>query len=172
MLSHDDMSPEMRGWFRGLGCTIAEFPINEETAAAAAQSGDAIVFGAPNVVRGGSHTGCPAASVMAARGLCSALASDYYYPALPLAPFRLAQEGVLDLAAAWPLVSSGPAAALGLTDRGLIREFLRADLVLVEVRSPLPPRIVATIVRGQIALLTEPDRFRHMSVPRTPVTLV
>ncbi len=172
MLSHDDMSPEMRGWFRGLGCTIAEFPINEETAAAAAEAGDAIVFGAPNVVRGGSHTGCPAASIMAARGLCNVLASDYYYPALPLAPFRLAQEGALDLAAAWPLVSSGPAAALGLTDRGLIRECLRADLVLVEVRSPFPPRIVATIVRGQIALLTEPDRFRHMSVPRTPVTLV
>jgi alpha-D-ribose 1-methylphosphonate 5-triphosphate diphosphatase len=161
MLSHDDMSPAMRAWYRGLGCAIAEFPINEETAAAAAEAGDAIIFGAPNVVRGGSHTGCPSASAMAARGLCSALASDYYYPALPLAPFRLAQEGALDLAAAWALVSSGPAAALGLHDRGAIGQDLRADLVLVEVRSPLPPRIVATIVHGRIALLTEPDRFQN-----------
>ncbi len=171
MLSHDDMSVDMRGWFRGLGCTIAEFPINEETAAAAAQAGDAIVFGAPNVVRGGSHTGCPAASAMAARGLCSALASDYYYPALPLAPFRLAQEGALDLAAAWQLVSYGPAAALGLLDRGTIREGMRADLVLLEVRSPLPPRIVATMVGGWIALLTEPDRFQNSRIARGRSTL-
>ncbi len=159
MLSHDDMSPEMRGWYRELGCRIAEFPTNEVTAEAARAAGDPIVFGAPNVVRGGSHTGCPAAADMAARGLCDVLASDYYYPALPLAPFRLVQEGRLDLAAAWRLVSSGPAHALGLADRGAIAEGLRADIVLAEDRSPLPPRIVATIAGGVIALLAEPHRL-------------
>ena len=81
-----------------MGVNIAEFPVNEETARAAADAGDAIVFGAPNVVRGGSHTGWTRASDMIAKGLCSMLASDYYYPAQLLAAFRLAADGVLPLA--------------------------------------------------------------------------
>jgi alpha-D-ribose 1-methylphosphonate 5-triphosphate diphosphatase len=57
MLSHDDESPEMRKAFRAQGVAIAEFPVTEATAREAAAAGDFIVFGAPNVVRGGSHTG-------------------------------------------------------------------------------------------------------------------
>jgi len=57
MLSHDDKSPEERRAFRAQGVAIAEFPVNEATAREAAAGGDAIIFGAPNVVRGGSHTG-------------------------------------------------------------------------------------------------------------------
>ena len=68
MLSHDDNSPAMREAYRSLGADIAEFPVNEETARAAAEAGDAIVFGAPNVVRGGSHTGWTKASDMIAKG--------------------------------------------------------------------------------------------------------
>src|SRR5205814_5655333 len=64
MLSHDDESPQMRKNFRALGVGIAEFPVNEETAREAAAGGDAIVFGAPNVVRGGSHTGWTKAADM------------------------------------------------------------------------------------------------------------
>jgi alpha-D-ribose 1-methylphosphonate 5-triphosphate diphosphatase len=159
MLSHDDMTPHMRAWYRDLGCAIAEFPINEETTRSAAAGGDPIVFGAPNVVRGGSHTGCPSAAEMAAQRLCTILASDYYYPALPLAPFRLAAEGNLSLTEAWALVSSGPAAALGLTDRGSIEAGLRGDLVLIEDRSPLPPRIVATITGGRLVHLSDAGRI-------------
>ena len=81
MLSHDDESPGERKTFRAQGVGIAEFPVNEETAREAAAAGDAIVFGAPNVVRGGSHTGWTKAADMIAKGLCSVLASDYYYPA-------------------------------------------------------------------------------------------
>ena len=109
MLSHDDESPEMRKAFRAQGVGIAEFPVNEETAREAAEAGDFIVFGAPNVVRGGSHTGWTKASDMIAKGLCSVLASDYYYPAQLLAAFRLAADGVLPLAEAWQLISSAPA---------------------------------------------------------------
>lgn len=159
MLSHDDMSSQMRGWYRSLGCRIAEFPINDETTRAAAHAGDAIVFGAPNVMRGGSHTGCPSAAEMAALNLCSVLASDYYYPAMPLAPFRLAAQGLLSLADAWSLVSSGPADALGLDDRGRIADGLRADLVLIEDRSPLPPRVVCTITDGELAHLSDGARL-------------
>jgi alpha-D-ribose 1-methylphosphonate 5-triphosphate diphosphatase len=76
MLSHDDNSPAMRKSFREQGVSIAEFPVDEETARAAASAGDFIVFGAPNVVRGGSHTGWTKASDMIAKGLCSVLASE------------------------------------------------------------------------------------------------
>jgi alpha-D-ribose 1-methylphosphonate 5-triphosphate diphosphatase len=111
MLSHDDESPAMRKAFRAQGVNIAEFPVNEETAREAAEAGDFIVFGAPNVVRGGSHTGWTKASDMIAKGFCSVLASDYYYPAQLLAAFRLAADGVLPLAKAWNLISEAPAPA-------------------------------------------------------------
>jgi alpha-D-ribose 1-methylphosphonate 5-triphosphate diphosphatase len=67
MLSHDDDSPEMRKAFRAQGVGIAEFPVNEETAREATEAGDFIVFGAPNVVRGGSHTGWTKAADMIAK---------------------------------------------------------------------------------------------------------
>ena len=102
--------------------TIAEFPINEETAREAAAGGDAIVYGAPNVVRGGSHTGWTKASDMIAKGLCSVLASDYYYPAPLLAAFRLAADKVLPLGKAWDLISAAPAKAAGLADRGRLAQ--------------------------------------------------
>jgi alpha-D-ribose 1-methylphosphonate 5-triphosphate diphosphatase len=160
LLSHDDMSPAMRADYRALGCRIAEFPVNAQTAQAAAGAGDAIVFGAPNVMRGGSHTGCPSAAAMVREGLCTVLASDYYYPALPLAPFRLAAAGDAALAAAWPLVSQGPAQALGLTDRGALTPGLRADILLCEDRGAAPPRIVATLVAGRLVHLSEAARLR------------
>ena len=98
MLSHDDATPEMRKAFRAQGIAIAEFPVNEETAREAADAGDFIVFGAPNVVRGGSHTGWTKASDMIAKGFCSVLASDYYYPTPLLAAFRLAEGRIEELA--------------------------------------------------------------------------
>lgn len=153
VMSHDDMTPQMRRWYRGLGVAVAEFPINEATTREAAAHGEAIVFGAPNVVRGGSHIDCPAAAEMVRAGLCTILASDYYYPALPLAPFILAREGAASFAAAWRLVSQGPAEALGLTDRGVIAPGKRADLVLM---APEPqPRIVATIAGGKLVHLAD-----------------
>jgi len=166
MLSHDDDSPEMRKTFRGMGVKIAEFPVNEETACAAAEAGDAIVFGAPNVVRGGSHTGWTRASDMIAKGLCSVLASDYYYPAQLLAAFRLAADGVLPLAAAWDLISAGPAHAAGLSDRGVLAEGCRADIILVDDEKPLRPRIVAVIAAGRLAHLTDASRLIHSPVAR------
>jgi alpha-D-ribose 1-methylphosphonate 5-triphosphate diphosphatase len=134
-----------------------------ETAQAAASHGDAIVFGAPNVVRGGSHTGWTKASDMIAMGLCSVLASDYYYPAQLLAAFRLVADGVLPLAQAWDLVSAGPARATGLLDRGLIAEGRRADILLVDDTVPLRPRLVAVIAGGKLAHLTDttPQRQRR-----------
>ena len=106
LLSHDDASPEQRQWFRGLGCRVSEFPVNIETATDAASAGDAIVLGAPNVMRGKSHMGWVNAAEMVGRGLCSILASDYYYPAPLIAAFRLAEQGTAPLETAWRLVSA------------------------------------------------------------------
>ena len=170
MLSHDDATPAMRREFRELGAMIAEFPVNEETARAAASHGDPIVFGAPNVVRGGSHTGWTKASDMIAKGLCSVLASDYYYPAQLLAAFRLAADGVLPLTEAWSLVSAGPARATGLTDRGIIAEGRRADILLVDGTTPLRPRLIAVISGGKLVHLTDATRLlAAVAAPRETV---
>jgi alpha-D-ribose 1-methylphosphonate 5-triphosphate diphosphatase len=170
MLSHDDDSPEMRKAFRAHGVAIAEFPVNEETAREAAEGGDAIVFGAPNVVRGGSHTGWTRAADMIAKGLCSILASDYYYPAQLLAAFRLDADGVLPLAQAWDLISAAPARAAGLMDRGVLAEGRRADIILVDDDVPLRPRIVAVIAAGRLVHLTDGNRLvRSSHAPRKAV---
>ena len=159
MLSHDDNSPAMRQAFRAQGVRIAEFPINEETAREAASGGDAIVYGAPNVVRGGSHTGWTRTSDMIEKGLCSVLASDYYYPAPLLAAFRLAADKVLPLARAWDLISAAPAKAVGLTDRGHLGSGQRADILLVDDTLPLRPRIVAVIAGGRLVHLIDGSRL-------------
>lgn len=159
MLSHDDETPAMRKAFRAQGVAIAEFPVNEETAREAVEGGDAIVFGAPNVVRGGSHTGWVKAADMIAKGLCSVLASDYYYPAPLLAAFRLAADDVLPLPQAWQLISTTPARAAGLADRGTLAQGQRADVILVDDTQPLRPRTVAVIAAGRLVHLTEAERL-------------
>lgn len=151
MLSHDDSQDETRRYFRTLGARISEFPMNLETAQAARDAGDFIVFGAPNAMRGGSHLGSPGAAQMIARGLCDILASDYFYPAMLGAVARLCADGVADLAAAWSLVSTNPAKALGLHDRGRIAEGLRADLVLLDWPEGAAPAPVLTLCAGRVA---------------------
>jgi alpha-D-ribose 1-methylphosphonate 5-triphosphate diphosphatase len=157
LLSHDDTSPEQRGWFRALGCSLAEFPTTVATAEDAAREGDDIVLGAPNVVRGGSHTGWIDATEMIGRGLCSVLASDYYYPAPLLAAFALSVRGVLPLERAWMLVSQTPARAVELADRGEIAPGQRADLIVVDASEQDRPRVIATIVAGRIVHLAQAD---------------
>jgi alpha-D-ribose 1-methylphosphonate 5-triphosphate diphosphatase len=158
LLSHDDESPERRAWFRALGCRVSEFPMNVETAQAAAGARDDIVLGAPNVMRGGSHMGWVNASEMISRGLCSILASDYYYPAPLIAAFRLVENGILPLERAWPLVTRSPARAAGLSDRGHISPGLRGDLILVDPQVRGRPSVVATLVQGRIVYLTDVAR--------------
>jgi alpha-D-ribose 1-methylphosphonate 5-triphosphate diphosphatase len=160
LLSHDDMTPVMRDEFRAMGSNVAEFPVNEETARNAAAARDHIVFGAPNVLRGGSHTGCPSAGEMVAAGLCTVLASDYFYPSLALAPFRLAADGRVAMPEAWDLVSGGPARALGLEDRGVIAEAKRADIILVDPAGQAGPAVVAVMIAGRLRHVTAPERLR------------
>ena len=71
--------------------------MNQETLAAAAEAGDVIVLGAPNVVRGGSHNGAIGAEDAIRDEKCAVLASDYYYPAPLQAALALDDRGSLPL---------------------------------------------------------------------------
>jgi alpha-D-ribose 1-methylphosphonate 5-triphosphate diphosphatase len=148
MASHDDMTRDDRTRYQSLGCDIAEFPMRAEAAITARELGNAVIMGAPNVVRGGSHLGGISAAQMAGEGVCTILASDYYYPAMFAAPFRLADEGILPFGAAWSLVSRNPARAARLDDRGDIADGQHADLLLVDDSRPGHPRLVASLLRG------------------------
>jgi alpha-D-ribose 1-methylphosphonate 5-triphosphate diphosphatase len=132
MLSHDDSQAETRSYYRGLGASVAEFPMHDRVFLAAREAGDPIVLGAPNAMRGGSHLGSPGAADMIARGLCDILASDYFYPAMLGAMVRLHADRVAPLPALWKLVSLNAARAMGLNDRGRIAPGQRADLLLLD----------------------------------------
>lgn len=150
MGSHDDNTAEARAAWRSLGVTIAEFPENREAAEAADLGGDAIILGAPNVVRGGSHNGNVSAVELVAMGLVHALASDYHYPSPRRAALMLADAGVTDFASAWALVSAGPARILGLDDRGMLLPGMRADLLILDETTR---RVAATIAGGRVSYM-------------------
>jgi alpha-D-ribose 1-methylphosphonate 5-triphosphate diphosphatase len=151
MASHDDETAEMRRDYHDLGCSIAEFPLTTEAAEESARLKDMIVLGAPNVVRGGSHLGPQgiSAATAIAEGRGSILCSDYYYPALVQAPFILAEKSAIEFAAAWRLVSTNPARAAQLDDRGEIAAGQRADLVIVRKPEQGPVEVAATLVAGR-----------------------
>ncbi|MEL7279074.1 MAG: alpha-D-ribose 1-methylphosphonate 5-triphosphate diphosphatase [Pseudomonadota bacterium] len=159
MLSHDDTRAETREFFQNHGAYIAEFPMVMEAALAARQNGDPIIFGAPNATRGGSHIGSLAAADMIEDGLCDALASDYFYPAMLAAITRLHHEMRAPLPQLWSLVSAGPARAMGLADRGQIALGQRADLVLLDWPDRGTPSVETTWVAGRTAYFGKPSSF-------------
>ncbi len=150
MGSHDDTTAQGRAIWAARGVTMAEFPETLEAAEAARAGGDAIILGAPNVVRGGSHKGNASALDLIAMGLCDALASDYHYPSARRAALMLSRSGLRDLAGAWRLVSTGPARVLGLTDRGSLVPGRRADMVILEQSTH---RVAATMGQGRVSYM-------------------
>jgi alpha-D-ribose 1-methylphosphonate 5-triphosphate diphosphatase len=150
MASHDDESPDMRLRYHMLGCHISEFPVTREAACAAREIGSSVVLGAPNVLRGRSQSSRRiGARESIAENLCTILTSDYYYPALLQSAFSLERHGILPLAEAWKLISTNPAAAADLPDRGEIAPGKRADLVIVD-DAPALPRATAVFVAGKL----------------------
>ncbi|MEM9271248.1 MAG: amidohydrolase family protein, partial [Pseudomonadota bacterium] len=156
MLSHDDTQSETRQFYRSVGATVSEFPMTMDPVQDARGAGDALIFGSPNVVRGGSHIGSLSAADMVEAGLWDALASDYYYPAMLAAVERLDREKRKDRLSLWSLVSSGPARAMGLSDRGEIAVGKRADLVVVDWPDTGPPAVQSTWVAGRAAYQAQP----------------
>lgn len=152
LLAHDvEDADEVHELWR-LGASIAEFPLSLEAARAAHRHHMSVVMGAPNVLRGGSHSGNVAAEPLITEGLCDVLASDYQPSTLLAAAFGLADRGACSLPDAVRLVTAGPASMAGLLDRGRLAEGLRADLVLVDLHGGWP-RVRATWRAEDAALL-------------------
>ena len=146
--SHDDTTPEHVAEAVGDGIRISEFPTTMAAAQAARSASMLIVMGGPNVVRGGSHSGNVAAADLARAQLLDALSSDYVPGSLMLGALRLVEEAGWSLPQALSTVSRQPAQALGLNDRGMIAQGMRADLVRVH-RLDLQPAVRAVWRQGQ-----------------------
>ena len=134
LASHDDATLAHVQESVGFGMAIAEFPTSLEAATASHALGLKVLMGAPNIVRGGSHSGNIAAAELASQGLLDILSSDYYPASLLQAAWLLAgQDNGYELPQAIATVSRVPAQAAGLDDRGEIRPGLRADLLQAQV---------------------------------------
>lgn len=160
LLAHDLASADEVAVARQWHATVAEFPTTVEAAEAARRAGFRTVGGAPNVLRGGSHTGNVSAAELIARGLCDGLSSDYFPAALLGAVGALADDGVCSLRRAVALVTSGPADTVGLHDRGRLEPGQRGDLVIVSFTGRLPT--VRQVIRAadiRFDASTEPEPF-------------
>lgn len=129
LASHDDATPAHIEEAVGQGVAIAEFPTTVEAAAAAQANGLSVVMGAPNLVRGKSHSGNVSAGELAERGLLDVLSSDYVPASLLHGAFLLYERLGMPMPEAIASVSAEPAEVLGLDDRGTIEIGRRADLV-------------------------------------------
>lgn len=130
--SHDDATLDHVDEAVAHGVRLAEFPTSLDAADASHKAGMSVLMGAPNVVRGKSHSGNIAARDLAKRGVLDVLSSDYVPLSLLHAPFVLAEDvDGLSLPQALAMVTSTPARTVGLDDRGRIANGLRADLVRV-----------------------------------------
>ena len=138
LASHDDRTEaEIDENFRD-GIRISEFPVHIDAARAARARGMGIIAGAPNIVRGGSHSGNVAATELVRAGVVDALASDYVPASLVEAVFMAGALTGITLAEAVALVTEKPARMCGLPDRGRLAPGLRADLVRVHLHEAMP----------------------------------
>jgi alpha-D-ribose 1-methylphosphonate 5-triphosphate diphosphatase len=141
--SHDDATLEDVAEAVRDGVSVAEFPVTPEAAEASRAAGIRILMGAPNLVRGGSHSGNVAAEELARAGLLDILSSDYIPASLIQAAFELPRRvPSITLPRAIATVTRAPAEATGLLDRGRLAPGLRADLVRIRDAAGLP------VVRG------------------------
>lgn len=146
LASHDDATEAHVAEAVGDGVRVAEFPTTAVAAKASRAAGMAVLMGAPNLVRGGSHSGNVSARELAGDGHLDILSSDYIPFSLVQSAFHL--ERVVDgiaLAQAVAMVSRNPAEAAGLADRGAIEPGRRADLVRVRLDGEVP--VVRTVWR-------------------------
>jgi alpha-D-ribose 1-methylphosphonate 5-triphosphate diphosphatase len=139
LASHDDTTVEHVEESIADAVAIAEFPTTLEAARHSHAANLRVVMGAPNLVRGGSHSGNVAAETLAREGVLDILSSDYVPVSLLLGAFEIARriEGY-GLPRAVQTVTLNPALAAGLADRGEIAPGKRADLVRVQVVDGMP----------------------------------
>jgi alpha-D-ribose 1-methylphosphonate 5-triphosphate diphosphatase len=139
LASHDDTTEENVVDAIRDKVAVAEFPTTLEAAQGLHKAGIGILMGAPNVVRGGSHSGNIAAADLAREGLLDILSSDYVPSSLLMGALQLPERAPgIELAAAIRTVTKRPAEAVGLTDRGEIAIGKRADLIRVHMAYDVP----------------------------------
>jgi alpha-D-ribose 1-methylphosphonate 5-triphosphate diphosphatase len=137
--SHDDATIEHVNEAIAYGVRLAEFPTSIEAARASHEAGLSVLMGAPNIVRGKSHSGNISARDLANAGLLDVLSSDYVPLSLVHAPFVLADgDDGMPLPQAIAMVTSTPARTVGLDDRGRIAPELRADVVRIHRMDGVP----------------------------------
>jgi alpha-D-ribose 1-methylphosphonate 5-triphosphate diphosphatase len=141
--SHDDATLDHVEEAKNFGVRLAEFPTSMEAAKASHEAGMSVLMGAPNIVRGKSHSGNIAARDLAENGVLDVLSSDYVPLSLIHAPFILAETyDEISLPQAISMVTATPARTVGLDDRGRIAPGLRADLVRLRHKEGVP------VIRG------------------------
>jgi alpha-D-ribose 1-methylphosphonate 5-triphosphate diphosphatase len=139
LASHDDTTEENVADAIRDRVSVAEFPTTMEAARGLHEAGIDILMGAPNVVRGGSHSGNVAAVDLAREGLLDILSSDYVPSSLLMGALQLPKQvPAIDLAAAIRTVTKTPAEAVGLDDRGEVAVGKRADLIRVHIARDIP----------------------------------
>jgi alpha-D-ribose 1-methylphosphonate 5-triphosphate diphosphatase len=137
LASHDDTTRAHVEVSAGHGIHLAEFPTTVEAAQACRDHGIKVMMGAPNLIRGGSHSGNVAAEELARRNLLDIVSSDYVPAALLLAAVKLSEIWD-DMARGIACVTAAPAASVGLTDRGVLETGKRADLMRYRVSDHVP----------------------------------
>lgn len=154
LASHDDDSPEKLDLMRELGCTISEFPVSQEVAAAACERGMYTVMGTPNILLGKSHSGNLSARDAVRAGVARCLCSDYYPTAMLQSAFVLHHDFKLPLEEAFAMLTINPARAVGIDgELGSLEEGKKADVLVVrevEEGQRSYPVITATLVDGRV----------------------
>ena len=139
LASHDDTTLDHVAQSIEDRVAIAEFPTTLEAAEALHAGGVRVLMGAPNLVRGGSHSGNIGTAELARAGVLDALSSDYIPASLLMAALHLPRlVPAISLPAAVRTVTKMPAEAVGLDDRGEIAVGKRADLIRVHVARETP----------------------------------
>ncbi|GLQ55255.1 alpha-D-ribose 1-methylphosphonate 5-triphosphate diphosphatase [Devosia nitrariae] len=133
MASHDDTTREHVEEAVAEGIAISEFPTTLGAAGHAAKRGMKVIMGAPNIVRGGSHSGNVSAVELAQRGFLDGLSSDYVPASLMQAVFQLSGSEGIELPKAVAMISANPTGMVGLADRGELAPDKRADFSRVRL---------------------------------------
>ncbi len=146
LASHDDATLAHVEEAEEQGIRIAEFPTTQVAAEASKKAGLSVLMGAPNIVRGGSHSGNVAARDLAGTCNLDIISSDYIPSSLMQSAFHLTLDvPSVSLPEAMRMISYNPAQKVGLTDRGEIKLGKRADLVRVKLVDNIP--IIRTVWR-------------------------
>lgn len=147
LASHDDTTTSQVETSAAHGIKLAEFPTTSEAAHACHTHEIAVMMGAPNLIRGKSHSGNISATQLAKDGILDILSSDYVPSALLSAAVKHGLSND-DLAKGIATVTNAPARAANLPDRGAIANGMRADLIRFRLIGHTP-QVIETWVEGR-----------------------